>query len=91
MAFESSGPGREHPGHTQQIATLPTHLMGRILEGAEMPEEDAEAVGGEGRVPRGESPGLPHGPMASAGAVSQNLPEQRSPWDPLWKKGGHHT
>lgn len=31
MAFESSGLGREHPGHTQQIATLPTHLMGWIL------------------------------------------------------------
>lgn len=30
MACESSGLGREHPGHTQQIATLPTHLMGRI-------------------------------------------------------------
>lgn len=32
MAFESSGLGREHPGHTQQIGNLPTHLMGRILE-----------------------------------------------------------
>lgn len=55
-----------------------------------MPGVDEEAVNGGGQVLRGGGPGFPIGPMAFSGPFPQDLPEQRSPWDPLWKKGGSH-
>lgn len=60
-------------------------------KGAEVPGEDGEAVGGEGQVLRGGVPGLSQGTVALAGAFPQDLSDQRSPWDPLRRKGGRYT
>lgn len=55
-------------------------------EGAQVPGEEVEAVSREGHVLRGEGPGFPYRMVA----FSQDLPEQRSPRDPLWEKGRSH-
>lgn len=90
MASECSGPAREgpiwggqgcsmweHPGHVQQTAPFLFVLWDMFQEGAEVPGEDAKAVGGEGQVLGGGGPGLPYGSVALAPAFSQDLPEQR--------------
>lgn len=102
-ASECSGPAREgpiwggqghsmweHPGYIQQTAPFLFVLWNMFQEGAEVPGEDAKAVGGEGQVLGGAGPGLPYGSVALAPAFSQDLPEQRFPWDLLWMKGRSH-
>ena len=81
----------EHPGHTQQTAPFLFVRWDMFQEGAVVPGEDAKAVDGDGQVLGGGGPGLPYGLVALAPAFSQDLPEQRSPWDPLWKKGRSHV
>lgn len=81
----------EHPGTPSREQPFLIIRRDVFQKGAEVPGEDEEVVGGEGQVLRGGVPGLPQGTVALAGAFPQDLSDQSSPWDLLWRKGGSHT
>lgn len=77
--------------HTQQAAPF-------LFIQWDMFQEDAKCQGKMwrlsvegGRSWEEEAQGIPYGPVTLAQAFSQDLPEQCSPWAPLWKKGGSYT